>query len=103
MEEVVVLHQGSVVLQAEVEDARRSAYVARGIAEDVREFVAGREVIAERSLGRILSTTVRGELTPLDEQRAARSRISLEPASLQDLIAALGIHDLTTALTQENR
>ncbi len=103
MEEVIVLHQGKVVLQADVDDARSSAFVARGLAEDVREFAAGREVIAEHALGRILSATIRGKVTPADEQVAAGKRIALEPASLQDLIAALGIHDLTTALTQEIR
>lgn len=60
-------------------------------------------MIAEHALGRILSATIRGKVSPADEQRADVLRIALEPASLQDLIAALGIHDLTTALTQENR
>ncbi len=103
MEEVIVLHQGKVVLQADVDEARSSAFVARGLAEDVREFAAGRDTIAEHALGRILSATIRGKVSAADEQRAAEKRIALEPASLQDLIAALGIHDLTTALTQENR
>jgi len=103
MEEVIVLHPREGRPQADVDDARSSAFVARGLAEDVREFAAGREVIAEHALGRILSATIRGKVTPADEQVAAGKRIALEPASLQDLIAALGIHDLTTALTQEIR
>ena len=103
MEEVIVLHQGKVVLQADVDEARSSAFVARGLTENVREFALGRETIAEHALGRILSATIRGRVGAAVEQRAAELRIALEPASLQDLIAALGIHDLTTALTQENR
>jgi ABC-2 type transport system ATP-binding protein len=103
MEEVIVLHQGKVVLQADVDEARSSAFVARGLTEDVREFAAGRETIAEHALGRILSATIGGRVGAADEQRATERRIALEPASLQDLIAALGIQDLTTALTQENR
>jgi len=103
MEEVIVLHEGEIVLQADVDDARSSAYIARGLADEVRAFVAGRDVIAERSLGRILSATIRGHVTADDEEKAAASRISIEPVSLQDLIAALGIHTLTSALTTENR
>ena len=103
MEEVIVLHEGEIVLQADVDDARNSAYVARGLVDDVRVFAQGRDVIAERSLGRILSATIRGQVTPGDEATAVARRISLEPVSLQDLIAALGIHTLTSALTTENR
>jgi ABC-2 type transport system ATP-binding protein len=103
MEEVVVLHEGEIVLHADVDDARSSAFVARGLDEDVRAFTLGRETLAEKSLGRILSATIRGEVTPDDERRATATRISLEPVSLQDLIVALGIHTLTSALTQENR
>jgi ABC-2 type transport system ATP-binding protein len=103
MEEVIVLHEGEIVLQADVDDARNSAYVARGLADDVRAFARGLDIIAERALGRILSATIRGRATAADEEKAAASRISLEPVGLQDLIAALGIHTLTSALTTENR
>ena len=103
MEQVIVLHEGEIVLQADVDEARSSAYVARGLADEVRAFAAGRDVIAEKSLGRILSATIRGQVTTEDELKAAEGRISIEPVSLQDLIAALGIHTLTSALTTENR
>jgi ABC-2 type transport system ATP-binding protein len=103
MEQVIVLHEGEIVLQADVDEARSSAYVARGLADEVRAFAAGRDVIAEKSLGRILSATIRGQVTADDEVKAAEGRISIEPVSLQDLIAALGIHTLTSALTTENR
>ena len=103
MEEVIVLHEGEIVLQADVDDARNSAYVARGLADDVRAFALGRDVIAERTLGRILSATIRGQATSDAEATAIANRISLQPVSLQDLIAALGIHTLTSALTTENR
>jgi ABC-2 type transport system ATP-binding protein len=103
MEQVIVLHEGEIVLQADVDEARSSAYVARGLADEVRAFAAGRDVIAEKSLGRILSATIRGQVTVVDEAKAAEGRISIEPVSLQDLIAALGIHTLTSALTTENR
>ena len=103
MEEVVVLHEGEIVLQTDVDAARRSAFVARGLAEEVRAFALDREILSERTLGRILSATIRGQVTADDEDKAAAHRISIEPVSLQDLIAALGIHTLTSALTQENR
>lgn len=97
MEEVIVLLGGRVVLQADVDEARDSAFVARGMKEDVRRLAGAREVITEHALGSIVSATIRGHVTPSDERTAAATRVSLERASLQDLVAALGIHELTQA------
>lgn len=98
MEEVIVLHAGRVVMKTEVDEARASAFVARGLGDDVRRLAGDREIVAEHALGRIVSATIRGRVTADDERAAVATRVSLEPASLQDLVAALGIHDLTAAL-----
>jgi ABC-2 type transport system ATP-binding protein len=96
MEEVIVLQSGSLVLQTDVDAARASAFVARGRADDVRAFATGRDVVAENSLGPITAATIRGRATADDEARAIAARVSLEPAGLQDLIAALGVGALTS-------
>jgi ABC-2 type transport system ATP-binding protein len=101
LNEVVVLHHGTVVLRTDVEQARRSAFVARGLPDPVLTVAAGREIVSERTLGRILSATVRGQLTDTELRHAAGIGVAVEPASLQELIAALGIYDVTTALSQE--
>ena len=67
MEEVVVLHQGTVVLHADVDEARSSAFVARGRVDDVRAFAAGQEIVAEHALGQILSVPIRGSVGPEEE------------------------------------
>jgi ABC-2 type transport system ATP-binding protein len=79
-----------------VDAARASAFVARGRADDVRAFATGRDVVAENSLGPITAATIRGRATADDEARAIAARVSLEPAGLQDLIAALGVGALTS-------
>lgn len=97
MEEVIVLQGGALVLQTDADEARASAYVARGRVDDVRAFAAGREVVAESPLGTILAATIRGRATAADEASAAAARVVLEPAGLQSLIAALGVSNLTSA------
>lgn len=101
MEEVLVLDGGRIVLRADADEARASAFIARGLDTAVTAFVGDREVLSERRLGRILSLTVRGTLTGHEQERARASNIALEGASLQDLVAALGSglkteHDTTT-------
>lgn len=94
MEEVVVLENGRVALQADVEQARSSAFIVRGLADPVRALISSRDVLTERHLGSILSVTVRGQLTSADRELAERTHLALEPASLQDFVAALGIRSL---------
>lgn len=94
MEEVIVLENGIVALQADVEQARHSAFVVRGRESEVAALVGAREVLTQRRLGSIVSTTVRGEASASDRALAQRSALRLEPASLQDFVAALGIHAL---------
>ncbi|HNV12147.1 MAG TPA: ABC transporter ATP-binding protein, partial [Propionibacteriaceae bacterium] len=55
MDEVLVLHEGTIVLRAGVGDARRAAFTVRGPASAVHALLTGREVIAERRIGRALS------------------------------------------------
>lgn len=94
MEDVLVLHEGRIALHADIDDARRTAFVLRGLEADVRALIGDRVVLTERRLGGILSATVRGTVDDDVEDRAAMSRVSLEPATLQELVAAIGVNSL---------
>lgn len=94
MEEVIVLAQGGVALRADVDQARQRAFIVRGLESDVRRLIGARPILSERRLGRILSATVEGTLRPDDEELAEAAHLSLEPPSLHELVAAIGIHDL---------
>lgn len=96
MEEVLVLHHGGIDLRADTDEARTSAFVVRGLEAQVHSLIDDREVLSERRLGRILSATVRGAVTLEDERRAEADHLSIEPASLQELVAAIGISDIPT-------
>ena len=45
-----------------------------------------------RRLGGIVTATIRGELSSDDRQRAEAARVSIEPTTLQEFVAAIGQH-----------
>ncbi len=98
MEEILVLDSGRIVLQADVDRARQMAFVARGFESDVRALGRGRETLATRRLGGIVSAVIRGDLTPQERAHAESSRVTVEPVGLQDLVAAIGLHGGTAEL-----
>lgn len=95
MEVVLILDDGVVAVHTDVDEARRSSFIVRGRAPEVRSLIGDREVLAERSMGAVVSATVRGHVTDDDRYAAARDHLSLEDASLQEYVAAIGIHSLT--------
>ncbi len=94
MEEVVVLEDGVVAVQTDVDEARAACFIVRGHEAEVRTLVGDREILTERHLGTILSATVRGAVTPDDRTLAERTHLTIEAASLQEFVAALGLHAL---------
>lgn len=91
LENVVLIEDGQVTVNADIDQARDSAFVLRGLEPVVRELVAGRRILREHSLGNILSVTVDGVATAEDQRQAERANVSLEPVTLQELVAARGM------------
>lgn len=100
LEEVLILDQGRIVLQTDIDEASRGSFVVRGRESDVLDFVGGRALLTQRRLGGLLSVTVRGELNNEEHRRADELRLSVEPTSLQEFVAALGIHALDQSAPQ---
>lgn len=92
-EDVVLLREGRLEMHADVDTVRSDAFLVRGLVDDVMPFIAGREVLSRQSMGRIESCLVRGHLDEVQQRRAEATHLSIEPAGLQELVAALGILD----------
>ena len=93
LERVVVLDRGRVVRDETVEDAQQAAYLASGPASAVEKMVAGSRVLRTHRVGGLVSLTVEGSLTPELAEAASATGVHLQPASLQDFVAALGAID----------
>jgi len=87
LERVVVVDHGRVVIDAESDEVRGTAYTVVGPAGPVAEFVSRREVVARQDVGVYSSATVRGRLDEPERRHADELRLDLSPVSLQELVA----------------
>jgi len=97
LENVVMIEDGRVTVDADIDDARDSAFVLRGLEPVVRDVVGARRVLREHRLGNILSVTVDGTATAEDRRRADAANVSVEPVTLQELVAARGMRGIDDA------
>lgn len=91
LERVVLLEEGRVTLDADVDRARESAFVLRGLDSVVHHLVGNRRVLRSHRLGNIVSLVVDGTAHAADRQRAEELNVSVEPLTLQELVAAHGM------------
>jgi ABC-2 type transport system ATP-binding protein len=89
LEHVIVLDHGRVLLAADAETLRSRGVSVTGPADAVDAFVAEREVLSRRHLGRTAQVTVYGGLTSADAAAAHTRGLELGGVDLQDLFVDL--------------
>lgn len=89
LEQVIVLHQGKLLLNEEAEQFRGSAFHVSGKQSDVDHFVIGKEVLHQEELGFMRSVVVRTTDQKDFRKQAELNNISLAPVSLQQLMVYL--------------
>ncbi len=92
LERVLVIDRGRIVMDDDTESVRERAANIVGDVAAVEAFTAGREVVHRESLGRTVSVTVLGALTPEDRRRLAEAGLDVAPVSLQQLIVRTTQH-----------
>ena len=88
-ERVIILDQGTVLLEEDAEDLRSRGRTVTGPRDEVEAFVTGLRVVGRAQLGRTLQVTVVGDLPPGAEQRAVEAGLELGSVPLQDLFVHL--------------
>jgi hypothetical protein len=101
LEQVVVIDRGRIVLKAAADDLRGSATSVSGAAIAVAEFTAGRTVWNRRRIASRESAVMVGALDDIDRARARALHLSLEPLTLQQVVAHAA--DRPETATQERR
>lgn len=89
VEDVVVLHEGHVLVAEDAETLRARGTSVVGPTEVVLAFTADRTVIARQDLGRTTQVTVYGGLDDAAVADARRRGLDLAPVDLQDLFVHL--------------
>lgn len=89
-DQVVVLHRGELVLDASPDQLAETAFEISGKAEAVSVFTTGLNVISSRRVGSLASAVVLGKLDHETLAHAESVGLSLQPAAIHDLVAAIG-------------
>lgn len=92
---IVLLEQGMVVVDSEVDAARDLAFLLSGTAGAVDQLIAGRPVLRQQAIGGLRSVTLAGSLDESTRSAARELGVEIAPASLHDLVAAYGANDRT--------
>jgi ABC-2 type transport system ATP-binding protein len=87
LERVVVMDRGRIVLDAAADDLRGAATRVSGPVLAVEEFTAGHPVWDRRRMGSQETAVIDGRLGEADRSPARTGRLTLEPLSLQELVA----------------
>ena len=90
---VVVLDEGRVRLDSDVDQARASAYQVAGTASAVDRFAAGRRLLSQHAVGGLKTAVVDGVADHTTRTDAAAAGVELSGVSLQQVVAALGSRD----------
>ena len=89
LEQVIVLHEGKLLLNEEAEQFRGSAFHVSGKQSDVDHFITGKEVLHQEVLGSMCSAVVRTAHQKDFRKQAELNNIKLAPVSLQQLMVYL--------------
>lgn len=90
LERVVILDQGRVVQEADVDELRGLAYEVGGRSAAVAEFASGRAVLSRHDAGMFASVVIEGAASPEDRAAAVEAGLEMAPVSLQKLVTAYG-------------
>lgn len=88
LEHVIILDEGQVIHEAEVEDLRGAYHQVAGRTAKVEQYLVGRELVSRRNIGGLATAVVQGVA---DVAEAQEYDVDLTPVGLQDLVAAFGV------------
>jgi ABC-2 type transport system ATP-binding protein len=88
-ERVIIIDRGRVLLHEETDELRGRGVTVTGPAMAVGEFVVGRPVLGEQSLGGVSAVTLDWRPTPEEVARGESAGLTFGPVGLQDLFVHL--------------
>lgn len=100
---VVIMDSGRIVLDADADEARESAWVMSGTTTAVSQLTASANVLATSVVGGLMSATGSGALDADTRSLAEDLRVQITRASLQQLVAAYGANDAASDTMNEVR
>lgn len=94
---VLVLDRGRLVLDRSADDLAGFAFTLSGVTTRVEPYLEGRDVLHSHEIGTLSTVTVRGQAGRALVAAAGADGVDVRPASLQQIVSALGAGSLTDA------
>lgn len=88
-DEIIMMHQGEIMLQEPTHELLEKGYTVAGKAERVRAFTENKQVINVKFLGALQIDTVLGILTPEEIDIAESEHLDISPLKLQEMFISL--------------
>lgn len=88
-EEIIILKDGHLLLQASAEDFLNQGYSVSGNATDVEQFSAGKRVLNRQSLGNTHAVVIYGSIDSAEKKLAEQKGLVFEQPTIQDLFIYL--------------
>lgn len=89
LEHIIVIDQGEILIDNEVDHLRELAFTLYGTKEEIEKILKDKELLSQATIGSLYSATFLGQLSAEDSKLIQEKGLQLEPISLQQLIIYL--------------
>jgi ABC-2 type transport system ATP-binding protein len=101
LEHILLIDRGRILLDQEADALRGEVAVVTGPDAAVAAISAGHDVLRRERLGALTRATVRGRIDGSSAQRAQADGLTVEPATLQQIIVRITTQNPDAVLTSE--
>lgn len=89
LEDVIILHKGTVKLEGNTEDVRNKAFYISGIKDKVEKHISGKKVLNKEEFGKTMAVAVFDHISEKEKKEMEDDDLNISPVSLQQLFIFL--------------
>lgn len=89
LEEVIILHKGSVKLEGNSDDIKKKAFYVSGIKEQVEKHISNKKVLHREEAGKTMAAAVFDDISEKEKKAMEADYLNISPVPLQQLFIHL--------------
>lgn len=89
LEEVIILHKGTVKLEGNSEEIKNRAFYISGIKDKVEKHISGKKVLNKEEFGKTMAVAVFDHISDKEKKEMEDDDLNISPVSLQQLFIFL--------------
>lgn len=95
LEEIIILHNGSIKTEGNIDDIRNKAYYISGEKNEVLKYIAGKNILIKNEIGDNSVAAILDEFSEKEKRAIEASGLNISPISLQQLFIYLTAGKMT--------